>query len=374
MNRPVEARLRALCAVALVAVLCGCTIASGGRVDYRSGGAQTNALEVPPDLTQLSRSGRYQTQGGSISASATTQGAVDANTGPKVAVTELGDYKVERDGNVRWLRVPKTPEQIWPQVLTFWTDLGFTIEKKDAAAGTIETNWAENRAKLPQDIIRKTLGGVLDSVYSTGELEQYRTRIERTPTGGSEVFITQRAMEEVYTSPQRDYTRWQPKAPDPEMEAEMLSRLLVKLGAGPEAATAAVDNAVQVAKAPDRARLLNDAGGAALEMDDSLDRAWRRVGVALDHSGFTVEDRDRAGGLYYVRYVDPNTAGKEGSGNWFSRLFNTGSDTSAAAVKYRVALKAEGDKTRVSVLDAKGSPDTGEAGKRIVTLLLQELK
>lgn len=361
------------CVVAAAAALCGCTVLSGGRVDYRSGGTQTNALEVPPDLTQLSRSGRYQTQSGSISASATAQGALDVKGGLAVAPTAIGDFKVERDGDQRWLSVPKTPEQVWPQVLAFWTDLGFTIDKRSPEAGTMETNWAENRAKLPQDIIRKTIGGLLDSVYSTGELDQYRTRIERTPTG-SEIFITQKAMEEVYTSPLKDSTRWQPKAPDTAMESEMLSRLLVRLGASETVARAAVDNAVPVAKAPARARVLEDGNGAALEVDDSLDRAWRRVGIALDHSGFTVEDRNRTAGLYYVRYVDPASAGQQGSGNFFTRLFSSASDTSSAALKYQVALKADGAKTRVSVLDSKGAPQRGEVGKRIVALLADELK
>lgn len=373
MNRFPAFRLSRLCAVATVVALCGCTVFSGSRVDYRSGGAQTNPLEVPPDLTQISRSGRYQSEGGSISASATAQGALDAKGGLQVAPLAVGDFKVERDGDQRWLSVPKTPEQVWPQVIAFWTDLGFTIEKKSPEAGTMETNWAENRAKLPQDIIRKTLGGVLDSVYSTGELDQYRTRIERTPTG-SEIFITQKAMEEVYTNPQRDNTRWQPKAPDKDMEAEMLSRLLVKLGASETAARTAVDNATPVtAKAPDRARVIDDNGAAAFEVDDNLDRAWRRVGIALDHSGFTVEDRNRAAGVYYVRYVDPATAGQPDSGNFFTRLFSS-SDSSNAALKYQVALKAQGAKTRVSILDSKGEPANADAAKHIVKLLVEELK
>ena len=46
--------------------------------------------------------------------------------------------------------------------------------------GIMETDWAENRAKIPQDFIRNTLGKLLDSVYSTGERDRFRTRLERT--------------------------------------------------------------------------------------------------------------------------------------------------------------------------------------------------
>jgi outer membrane protein assembly factor BamC len=292
---------------------------------------------------------------------------------PAVAPTAIGDFKVEKDENRRWLSVPKPPEQVWPQIVSFWQDLGFTLVKNDAAAGVLETNWAENRAKLPQDVIRRSLGSVLDSIYSTGEMDQYRTRIERTATG-SEIYVTHRGMVEVYTNPQKDFTKWEPRPADPELENEMLSRLLVKLGASEMVARNAVDNPVAVAPATPRARVLATAPGAALEVDDGLDRAWRRVGLALDRSGFSVEDRDRAAGLYFVRYVDPKTAGQDAAPGFFAKLFGASTDTSAAAVRYQVALKSDGGKTIVSVLNSQGAPDASDNSKRIVAVLADELK
>ena len=379
MNRFIGARtLPTLCALALAMVLAGCTTNNpftGERVDYRAGATKINPLEVPPDLAQLNREGRYQPQSGVVTASALpAAGTVRTSAAPtnKVAPLAVGEYRVERDGDKRWLVVPKAPDVIWPQIVGFWQDLGFTLVKNDATSGVMQTNWAENRANLPQDIIRKTLGSVLDSVYSTGELDQYRTRVERT-TSGSEVFITHRGMVEVHTTPQKDATTWQPRPTDPVMEAEMLSRLLIRLGATESEARYAVDNPVAAPKAPARARVLSGQPGSTLEVDDSLDRAWRRVGIALDRSGFTVEDRDRAAGLYFVRYVDPETAGKEASTGFFSGLFG-GGDTSAAAVRYQLALKSEGGKTLVSVLNANGAPDNGENSNRIVAVLADELK
>ena len=345
------------------------------RVDYRSNTTKINPLEVPPDLAQLSRDSRYQTQGGVVSASGLTRApsSGSASSGPAVAPMALGEFKVERDGSRRWLSVPKTPEQVWPQVLAFWQDLGFVVTKKNVDAGVMETDWVENRAKLPQDIIRSTIGSVIDSVYSTGELDQYRTRIERTESG-SEIFITHKGMQEIYTSPQKDLTAWQARPPDPQLESEMMGRMLVKLGATEASARSAVANPVDGTPAAERARVLSGRAGAALEVDDGLDKAWRRVGIALDRSGFTVEDRDRSAGLYFVRYVDPTTAGKESGGNFFTRMFGGNTDTSNAALKFQVALKGEGNKTIVSVLNSQGAPVTGDNGNRIVSLLATELK
>ena len=304
-----------LCALALATTLSGCSsgLFSGDRVDYRSAATKMNPLEIPPDLQQLSRDGRYQQpqQRGVVSASAMPAAggaSMRPVVAPAVAPTALGEFKVEKDEKRRWLSVPKPPEQVWPQIVSFWQDLGFTLVKNDAAAGVMETNWAENRAKLPQDLIRQSIGSLLDSVYSTGELDQYRTRIERTATG-SEIFVTHKGMIEVYTTPQKDYTKWEPRPADPDLENEVLTKLLVRLGASEAVARGAVENPVAAVPAQPRARVLSGVPGSALEVDDGLDRAWRRVGLALDRSGFSVEDRDRAAGLYFVRYVDPKTAG-----------------------------------------------------------------
>lgn len=365
--------------LALTLMLGGCSsgLFSGDRVDYRSAATKMNPLEVPPDLQQMSREGRYQQQRGTISASALpAAGASTLRTSaPAVAPTAIGDFRIEKDGNRRWLDVPLPPEQVWPQLSGFWRDMGFTLAKNDAAAGVMETNWAENRAKLPQDVIRKSLGAVLDTLYSTGELDQYRTRVERTASGGSEIIITHRGMIEVYTNAQKEFTKWEPRPSEPELENEMLSRLLVKLGATEAAARDAVANPALVSSAPAPGRARVVAGQpATLQVDDSLDRAWRRVGIALDRSGFSVEDRDRAAGLYFVRYVDPTTAGQETSPGFFAKIFGAKTDTSAPAVKYQIALKSDGATTLVSVLDAQGAPVASENSQRIVALLVEDLK
>jgi outer membrane protein assembly factor BamC len=342
---------------------------AGDKIDYRSQSTKTSPLEVPPDLTQLARDSRYQPQGGSVSASS-LQGAAPAEMTPAVAPQAVGSAHIERAGNERWLVTTLTPEQLWPKLREFWQERGFSIEFDNAQTGVMETDWAENRAKLPQDVIRNTLGRVLDSLYSTGERDKFRTRVERTPTG-SEVYISHRGLEEVYVSAQNDQTMWTNRPSDPQLEAEFLSRLMVKLGAKEDDARRIVASAPEQ---PARARLL-DGQGAALQVDESFDRAWRRVGLALDRTGFTVEDRDRSGGTYYVRYVDPKQAAKEQPG-FFSRIFGLGRDKSESNLpdRYRINLKGQGDKTMVSVLDSQGSPANGEVGQRIASLLVEDLK
>jgi outer membrane protein assembly factor BamC len=344
---------------------------AGDKIDYKSQSTKVATLEVPPDLSQLNRDSRYQPVGGVVSASAlqATAAAAATSAGQGVAPAAIGETRIERQGNQRWLVTKLTPEQLWPQITAFWRERGFTLAVESIDTGVIETDWAENRGKLPMDFVRRTLGWLLDPLYSTGERDRFRTRIERG-ADSTEVFISHRGMEEVVQGALKETTIWRGRPSDPQLEAEMLARLMVKLGARDEGARA------QLASAPEqaaRARLLGAAAGTAFEIDERFDRAWRRVGLALDRSGFTVEDRDRAAGWYFVRYSDPKLADKAEPG-FFAKMFSSDTAAKDALKKYRVAVKAAGDKTEVAVQDAQGAADTTEVAKRIASLLVDELK
>jgi outer membrane protein assembly factor BamC len=375
--------VRAACLMLAAAALSACSaienFVGGDKLDYRSAGTtRSQGLEVPPDLSQLARDQRYvQPVGGSVSASALQSGApaaAAAAVSTSVAPKAIGDLRIERQGNQRWLVTPLPPEQLWPQLQGFWKERGFTLAVDQANAGVMETDWAENRAKLPQDLIRNTIGKVLDSLYSTGERDKFRTRVERNAAGGSEVFISHKGLEEIYSGERKDTVVWQPRAADPLLEGEMLQRLMVKLGEKEEQAKSAVAATTPGVAGPARARLVTGQPAATLQVDDGFDRAWRRVGLALDRSGFTVEDRDRTQGIYFVRYVDPKNAGKEEPG-FFSKLFSFGKKSDVSGpTKYRVSVKGDGERSTVTVLDAAGQPETGDAGKQIVGLLVEDLK
>ena len=319
-------------------------------------------------------------EGATMSAPAAAATTAAASVSPNA----LGDLRIERSGSQRWLTSPASPEQLWPRVREFWAENGFPLETDKPEVGIMETSWAENRAKLPQDFFRRTLGRLVDNLYDSGERDRFRTRMERMP-GGTEIYISHRGMAEVLIG-STDSTRWQSRNADPELEAEMLTRLMLKLAgksaptttttaaAGKPAAAPEVPDPVAAASnTPARARAVEGRGTPALQVDEGFDRAWRRVGLALDRSGFTVEDRDRNAGIYFVRYVDPKFAGKEEPG-MFARLFGAKPQTGGAD-RYRVVVKAEGDGSIVTVLDSLGAlKDKDESAQRIVQLLVADLR
>ncbi len=350
--------------LSLSLALAACTVLDGDKINYKSASKGTS-LEVPPDLTQLSRETRYAVPGGAVSASSFQLGQV-TQTVP-TAATSLGDVHIERAGNQRWLVINRPADKLWEPVRDFWQENGFLLAIDQANLGIMETDWAENRAKIPQDFIRNTLGKVIDSLYSTGERDKFRTRLERNASGGTDVFISHRGMIEVYNSSAKDTTVWQPRPADPELEAEFLRRLMVKLGVSQEQSKALL--AAGASPSSSRATAIN--GQPVLQIDDGFDRAWRRVGLSLDRTGFTVEDRDRAQGVYFVRYVAP-TADKAEPG-FLGKLFGA-SKADAAPLKYRIAVVSQGASTTVSVLDAGGKPDTSANAQRIVNVIADDLK
>ncbi len=374
-----------------LAGLAGCSTVSDmlepEKIDYKSASKAKNTgakLEVPPDLTQVKGDSRYTVNDNARGTATASSFNAQRSKAPEQAVQgkvapnadAASGVRVERSGNQRWLVSKQSPDVLWPQIKEFWQESGFLLAIETPEAGVMETDWAENRAKIPQDFIRSTIGKVFDSAYSTGERDKFRTRLERTADGGTEVYISHRGAAEILIgNKMQERTTWTGRPSDPELEAEFLGRLLGRLTnqESPKAARAAVDAA---RPAQERTQLNKDSAGSHLAVEEGFDRAWRRVGLALDRVGFTVEDRDRNRGLYFVRYVDQaaDAEKKVTEPGFFDRLFGS-KDDKKGAQRYRVLVKAEGDaKTRVSVLNEQGDAAPASNAERILALLNDQLK
>jgi outer membrane protein assembly factor BamC len=355
--------------LALVCVfgLSACAVIEEDKINYRSV-QKGNSLEIPPDLVQLSRDNRYQLPANSNSASGFEAGKSTQTTTATAPLT-LGDVSIERAGNQRWLVVKRAPDKVFPALRDFWTDNGFLLATDEQGLGIIETDWAENRAKLPQDFIRASLGKLLDSIYSTGERDKFRTRIELNSAGATEIYVSHRGMVEKYVTGSSGTTVWEPRAPDPELEAEFLRRMMVKMGVSDEQSKKVVASAPTV----QTSKIVTDNGQSVIQVSEAFDRAWRRVGLALDRTGFTVEDRDRAQGIYFVRYVELNPDVKEKG--FLAKLLNLSSDTNTPVLKYRILVKnSNATQTTVSVQSATGGVAPAKDTQNILKVLADDLK
>lgn len=357
----------------VVSALPACSLFRDYDPEYKTLQAR-NPLEIPPDLSQLQKEDRYAVPGAAGTRSATASQIAGSQTQaarPGVLPT-VKVARIERAGNQRWLLVQEPPEKVLPTIREFWQQAGFKISLEDRDAGILETDWTEDRMRMPKTGLRAFLGRFGEALLDTGERDRYRVRLERVD-GGTEVYLSHRGAVET-ANREGDQTFWLPRPNDPNLEAMYLQKLLVKFGGDelkPVATATGAAPAVAAAPLVERARLVTDVSGARVQLDDTLDRAWRRVGLALDRSGFTVEERDRANGRYVVRYVDP-TADKEEPG-FFARLFGKSKDVKPQ--QYRVWVKPAGTLVQVSAEPAAALP-AGEkdASNRILELLHDDLK
>jgi outer membrane protein assembly factor BamC len=383
MKRVMNVRYPAVAMLTLgVFLLAGCeTIGPvGKRIDYKSTSAAP-ALELPPELSQPRFDDRF-----TVSTASGLAAANAARPRQSDLLPTNPDARIARAGNERWIVATATPDQAWSTVRQFWTETGFVVAVEQPAVGVMETDWAENRADMPSDFLRRTIGKYMEAFTSTYKRDKFRTRIERGADPGTvEIYISHRGMEQVPTvkidNVQGAGFAWALMPPNPGLEAEMLSRLMMRFGAPEAQAVTASAATTPGAKAPataaDRARVEKAADGTSkLIVDDPFDRAWRRVGLALDRSGFTVVDRDRSTGIYFVRYADPDSdmTRKDREQSWLAKLMFWRADEKDKPEQYRIKVVEATPASVVSVQDPKGEPDRTQNSEKILALLKDQLK
>lgn len=340
--------------VALISLVgCGAMGLNNKRIDYRAGAVQVPSLEVPPDLTSPETDDRYKVAGSEGESVATYSAYNKGEAAPAArsaaASTVLPVVKgvsLEKNGTQRWLLVADKAENVWPVVKAFLHETGLTVQSEDQAAGIIETDWAENRAKIEQGAIRSVIGKVFDNMYSSGERDQYHIRLERSKDGAStEIYVTHHGKEEVLDA-DKNSSKWQSRPNDPELEAELLQRLMVRFGGAPvQAATAVTDGAAVSAGSANLLQVFD--GSSVIVINDAFDKSWRRVGLAIEHAGYVVEDKDRAKGVYFLHTVKVEKG-------WTDKL-QFWKDEEDSSLRYRVNVKDGGASCEVSVTDQNGA-------------------
>ena len=374
---PVSGIVRRGAALAGAAVLAaGCSnVASrapelSGDVPYQRDRRQAS-LEVPPDLSRVGIREAYPIPGAS-------RGGRKEDAGRVEVLPQVPDMRIERDGRLRRLIVAAEPSGLWDRVRGFWHSQGFDLEIDSPAIGTMETGWAEKRAALPVGGVREMFERFKRFAYRYGVRDRFRTRFERSPDdeGVTEIHVAHRGAHEVVRG---DSYAWAPRPSDPELEAEMLRRLLLFLGQD-EASAASAIASPEVARPRPRVELMEDpAGGKYIRLGEEFGRAWRLTALALDRAGFTVEDRDRSQGLFFVRYIDPDLP-IERERRWLGRLLFRSRDQKERSgepggTEFRIVVLHDGTgRSRIEVQDGEGRQRTGASADRILAVLAQQLE
>lgn len=337
----------------LLAVVCFTLIAcSGGasneRIDYE--GARTlPPLDVPPDLSTPVDTGAENIP--EVNSVATEQG--------RKLLSGKG-IRIERDGSTRWLVIDASTAKLWPQLRKFWSTIGLQLAKDEPKLGIIETAWGENRADAPGGFIADMVKKVFKNAYAADTRDKYHMRLEPIGKNRTELFITHYGMKNVVISETEGFaqTAWKARPSDPELENEILNRLVLFLGGDSTVANAALSSQPK----QDTQSAIK---GSTLMIQENFSRSWRLVGLALDRIGLVVEDRNRSEGLYYISRVESLQAAQDKG--WLSSLFSGEGD--ADGKQWRLQINGK-ESTTVRVLDENGKP----VDDKLAVPLLQRLQ
>ena len=392
--------------------------------DYKGAG-RSRPLEVPPDLTASPVSDAYSIPGSTNYSSYSQAQESQEETVKKVLVTPDG-VRLEKAGAQRWLVVNSSAEKVWPVILEFWADQGFAVRSENAQLGVMETEWIDSEAIKSEAIKKDETGNLgdrfdkmLDRLSGYADKKMFRTRIDRgNEANTTEIYMTHRSvsgapddgknrvrttMGEVETGYKLEgKTAVAQDVQEAELDAELLRRLMVKLGVAEQKSKEIIAQGVTLK----RAEVIKETDGSAtLKLNDAFDRAWRRVGLALDRVGFVIEDKDRSNGIFFVRYADVDiddtpkkkkglldtlkfwgdddkkdagTVSNKDEKSMVEKLKFWGTDDKQKVnpeKQYRIKV-ADGDKDNaiVTVVDKEGARIATTTANRIVALMYEQLK
>jgi outer membrane protein assembly factor BamC len=389
--------------------------------DYKGAG-RGRPLEVPPDLTSVSTSDTYTVPGGTTYSQYSGDQSQQQQEAEKILPTS-DSVKMERAGAQRWLVVQAPVEKVWPVVREFWTELGFAVRIENTQTGVMETEWVD-----PSSLTKDDKGnyldkfqGWLDKLNALNNRQKFRTRLDRgEEEGHTEIYMSHRSVSDVpddgkpmiYTpvgkveaskTTYADNFKVDPKAraAEEDLDAELLRRLMVKLGIEEKKS----HTIIATTSNEKRASLDKDkAGTVTLMVNDQFDRAWRRVGLALDRIGFLVEDKDRSRGIFFVRYSDLEIASapeeKKGLLDTLKfwgddeedkkkapepkqeekgltdklKFWNSDQDKADQEKQYRVKVERGETNSMVYITDKDGKRDLSPTANRILSVLYEQLK
>ena len=348
------------------------------KLDYQTQTRKIVKLEVPPDLNNPDQGNLYQVPAGSGAVRASdlsrrtsaTQQAANSEV-----LKSVKGVRLERDGNQRWIEVQgKSPAEIWPLLKAFWQENGFDIKSEEPGIGQMETEWAENRAKIPQDGLRRLLDKVgLGGIYSTSERDKFIIRIEQSKNGTTDVFFAHKGMKEVYADKNKDTTTWQPAANDPNLEAAFLARFMQYMGVDQQQAENALTQSVAKRSGNELARIDDN----TLLVSGDYGRNWRRTALALDRIGLNVLGQNIERHAFLVQQApNESEAVSTKKPGFFSRMFGKGKKVEKPAAYPEIIVFVEpiNGGSRIRLLNKDGSAYNGSDASTLISRLHTELR
>lgn len=352
-------------------VLSGCSsldnfVDTTTSIKYTNNSQSTKTLDFPPDLTAPEFDSAFSLPtSGSVTASAVRNHSM-ARGGAVNVLPASTNMRVGINGNVRWLDVDAPANTLWPKIRNFWRSLGLQVKRDEPRVGIMETDWAENRAGLPMDWLRKALGKTFQGTFDAGTRDQYRVRVEKLKANQTRVYLTHKGAEQMVTE---TGVFWELRPAKHELEAEMLNRLKAFLQGDKYSASKNTKES-DAAQTSSLVNLVTEEGVQLIQVHENYAKAWVRTSIMLDRMGLVVESRAQGKGILNVIYNGDEAV--DNKGGFFSRMFKGKQTFLATGSKYQIHMRDAGRLTEVRAMDAEGEPLAAGEAQRILARLKQE--
>ena len=330
-------------------------------------------LEIPPDLTLVKVDSGFE-----LPAIFSGDGTGSGNKIPVLASVE--SIKLKGHSDFYWLSIDEPAENLYQLVKDFWASEGFTLAMDEPVIGIMKTHWVFNK-EGGKDEDKSFLAKIFGSNDLASSQDQFITRIARDGgTATSQIYISHRGTEyepkRLLVTLQKDDDQsidWKFRASEPELEVEMLSRLMLYLGLR----QLEVDQQLAKIKlfAP-RASIHTDYAEdeTYILVKDEITRTWNRTLHQLERLNFEVISADLSSGLTGntgVMLVETDIEVEVDTSGFFS--FSPNIEIVKMQVKLVVSEESH-EITRISMETTQGDTENSAEGVEFLTLLYQYMK
>ncbi|MBL4762613.1 MAG: outer membrane protein assembly factor BamC [Gammaproteobacteria bacterium] len=365
----------------LALIACSSAPTTNSSIDYGSSAIAPNLI-VPPDLTVPGGDESVNIPGMEIGR-ASQQDVVEksrtATSNKRLVLPEIATVKIKGEGKLRWLVVDAEPDVLYEKLLGFWASQEMTLTTQAPLLGMMETDWIDHKTEAPSSSI---FGSFFKSLLTADDnKDRFRTRLERSPIAGkTHVYITHSGLEFMLggktnkgqgTLGQAKRKGWQSKPRDIELEAEMLSRVVIYLGLSDEDSRVLLAQAgVEQAGAHQASAYLDidESGLHSIKTKEAIDRVWANTLNVLDQKGIHYQDIDRAAGTIFVK----RDVADDRSKDFFTRMISEKKKKIHDDMVIKIEVLA--GNTVTTIRTKEGAPLTLKTAKYFLQFLFDELK
>ena len=338
------------------------------------------SLELPPDLSEVEVESSFELPRVFSGDDPERRDAV-----PVLARVE--SMRLQGSGDFYWLEVEADVETLYGKVREFWANEGYRLVVDEPVIGTMTTDWIY-REEGGQDPDASWLKRLFEGENLAASQDQFRTRIERVEDGPNRVYIAHRGTEfqpGVVASDRNDAADqldddldWHFRRPEPELEIEMLSRLMVYLGMQQAAVEEQVEN-LKLFTPRAFYQIDIEENSPYLILKDVYGIAWNRVYHQLERLNFEIQLSEFKSGLIGEGVIqvaaEVNKAAAEKTGGGFFSLFSSSSDDEIEIRQFVLILSEEDhETTRIEIETMEGELDSSREGAAFLNLLYRYLR